>query len=579
MLWWQYLLLANLYLALFFGFYVLLLRKETFFQLNRLYLTLSAMLAFVLPLIQADWVQKLFITQQVKYAIYNSPVIVYEIQAAEKSTVSLGQMLSYLYLAGLAVVSLRFVWQIVMLRRLMQQQTEGAYAFFNKVNVHGELSEHAVVSAHEEVHVRQWHSADVLLIELISIVAWFNPVIYLYRKAIKHTHEFIADKLVIDAGADKADYALLLLNQTLNVPAHSMITPFFNHSLLKQRILMLQKSRSARVKLLKYGLSAPLFVVMLILSSATIDDSQTIERLNFKANEVLGTPLKTVIATTSDQIVSIVDSVREEGMQPANRAIVKFPPPPPPTVKDTVPAKDKPVFTAVEKNPEFPGGLEAFGRYLSTNIKYPKADRDANRQGRVFLQFIVEEDGGLSGLKVLRGITATMDAEAMRVLKASPKWMPGLQNGKPVRVLYTVPIQFSLANANEDKSKTVNDTIKYGYSPASSNYKGTAPTITFREARPQTYPARVEKLVITGRPANRQDTANTFSISYRKPDTINLASPALILLDGKVISKAQMAIVPPSSIKSIDVLKSDAATVIYGEKARNGVILIKSKSK
>src|SRR5207302_7439961 len=128
------------------------------------------------------------------------------------------------------------------------------------------------------------------IIEAILIVNWFNPVVYLYRFAIKHIHEFIADRQAIKAGTDKTDYALLLLSQTFNAPAHRLVNPFFNKSLLKQRILMLQKNKSHHVALIKYGLTAPLFVLMLILSSATVNNSKTIRLLNKKAEWVFLTP-------------------------------------------------------------------------------------------------------------------------------------------------------------------------------------------------------------------------------------------------------------------------------------------------
>jgi len=102
------------------------------------------------------------------------------------------------------------------------------------------------------------------------------------------------------------------------------------------------------------------------------------------------------------------------------------------------------VFTVVEKAPNFPGGTKAFGTYLSKNIKYPAADRENNVQGKVFVSFIVEPDGGLSEVSAIRGPSEAMKTEAVRVVKNSPKWIPGAQNGKKVRVQYTVPINFAL---------------------------------------------------------------------------------------------------------------------------------------
>jgi len=101
-------------------------------------------------------------------------------------------------------------------------------------------------------------------------------------------------------------------------------------------------------------------------------------------------------------------------------------------------------LTMVEQMPEFPGGEKALMKYLSTNIKYPRIATENGVQGRVYINFVVDKDGGISNAKVVRGVDASLDAEAMRVVKAMPKWIPGKQNGETVRVSYTIPINFVL---------------------------------------------------------------------------------------------------------------------------------------
>jgi protein TonB len=103
------------------------------------------------------------------------------------------------------------------------------------------------------------------------------------------------------------------------------------------------------------------------------------------------------------------------------------------------------IFTAVENEPAFPGGLAAFGRYLEKNIKYPAVARENNTQGKVIVSFVCERDGSLTDVHVARGIGDGCDEEAMRVIKNSPHWKPGIQNGRPVRVAYSVPIAFTLS--------------------------------------------------------------------------------------------------------------------------------------
>ena len=103
------------------------------------------------------------------------------------------------------------------------------------------------------------------------------------------------------------------------------------------------------------------------------------------------------------------------------------------------------IFTAVENNPEFPGGDAAFNKYLGSHIRYPNVAKENGTQGRVFISFVVERDGSLTDLKIVRDPGSGLGDEAVRVLKSSPHWKPGIQNGKPVRVAYTVPVTFSLA--------------------------------------------------------------------------------------------------------------------------------------
>jgi len=112
------------------------------------------------------------------------------------------------------------------------------------------------------------------------------------------------------------------------------------------------------------------------------------------------------------------------------------------TVKNN---EDNRIFTSIEHVPEFPGGLNAFGSYLGRSIVYPKSAIDHHIQGRVIISFIVERDGSLSDIKVIRGVSPDIDNESLRVMRACPKWKPGTQNGRTVRVAYSVPISFSLS--------------------------------------------------------------------------------------------------------------------------------------
>jgi TonB family protein len=457
MTWWHYLLLVNIYLTLFFGFYALLLRRETFFQLNRVYLVGAAVLSFFIPLIQARWVQDLFITQQVQSTIYQTSGadIIVAFEPIKDNPVTVGEIMTLLYAAGAALLAIRLIWQLFQVKQLMSKPSKEAYSFFKTIKAGEETHGQDVIIRHEEVHAEQWHSADVLIIEAVMIINWFNPVVYLYRFAIKHVHEFIADRQALEAGTSKADYALLLLSQTFDAPAHQLVNPFYNHSLLKQRIMMLQKDKSQRIKLAKYGLSAPLFILMLILSSATINNSKAVTAIDTHAERVFEKSAVSVIPDELPQVITknmelevVPQDITDESQPGLQMLDLKRAPY---TKADTVPDA---VYTAVQRSPTFPGGDKGFGTYLSKSIKYPAEARDKNVQGRVIATFVVEKDGSLTGVKIVRGIGSGADEEALRVLKISPKWIPGMQNGKPVRVQYSVPISFALAIETDKENKS-----------------------------------------------------------------------------------------------------------------------------
>lgn len=106
-------------------------------------------------------------------------------------------------------------------------------------------------------------------------------------------------------------------------------------------------------------------------------------------------------------------------------------------------ANDTTIYNKVDKDPEYNGGVEKLNKFLSDNLIYPKDDGEQTIQGKVIVTFIIEKDGSLSNLKIVRGLSPKIDKESLRVLMLSPNWIPGFINGYPVRCLYTLPLQFS----------------------------------------------------------------------------------------------------------------------------------------
>lgn len=467
----NYLLQTNLYLILFMGFYTLVLKNETFFRQNRIYLNTSTLLSFIIPFINSNWFQELFITQKLRETIVPTQMI-YEtvIVSANEGTKNwaIGDVILWVYAGVMAILLLRFLFRLALLNSKLQPKKGAAYSFFNTMVVDRELPESGIIIDHEKVHMREWHSADVLFIELGSIINWFNPVVYLYKKEIRHIHEFIADEEAASGMHSKSDYALLLFSNTLGVQPNQLSNNFFNNSLLKRRIIMLNKNKSHRTGLWKYGFSVPLFVLMLIFSAAAASSENNILSIDAKKN----LPILDIIS--HPEIGSL--SQKENG-NPLNKQSVSpgsgkkvsddakilkkhiggnIKNPKSATVRDTIPSRKKNEitdFASVDVLPEFPGGMKGWGEYLQSTLKYPDELRKNKITGRVILSFIVLKNGSITDVKVLRGIGGGADEEAVRVVKESPKWKPGILKGEPVNVAYTMPIFFQLAS-NPPAEKT-----------------------------------------------------------------------------------------------------------------------------
>jgi hypothetical protein len=273
--WPSYLLQINIYLVLFYAFYTLVLQSETFFKWNRIFLVASGSLSFLIPAIQLNWAKSLsskeimLVKEVITINSDTKPEVHLLSNQLAADSITTGEYFAVIYFLGVFVCLCKFAWQLL---REVQAQS-----FFRRIKVSDNLPSKDLIVQHEEVHARQFHSADVIYFELLSIINWFNPVVYAYKKSVKYIHEFIADEEVSNK-SNKSDYALLLISNAFGIKKEQLTNNFYNQSFLKKRITMLHKMKSRKTALLKYGLSAPLFVGMLIFSSATIEKSKMVQK-------------------------------------------------------------------------------------------------------------------------------------------------------------------------------------------------------------------------------------------------------------------------------------------------------------
>lgn len=408
--WIIYMLLVNCSLLLFYLFYKLVLERETFFRLNRFYLITAALSAILIPLIPHHWLSpptEIFKEVHAReILIMLSEVSVSPLKSGTPGWVAIA---ASIYLSGVVFFTLKLIWRLVQLRKTMSEPISGkAFSFFGFKRVDSNLDGAEIIDRHEEVHIRHVHSADIIFFEILAIICWFNPIIYAYKKSIIQVHEFYADEIAAAHQGDKAAYAMLLLSKALRVESQVLTNSFFNEPLLKTRIHMLNKRKSAKPAVLKYALFVPLCAGTLLLTSATLTKEKT------SGNSLTG--LNSYFTTS-----------------PLN----------PYSLQQQEPGKVY-EFVKTDTPPEFPGGMKKFYEYLGASIKYPESAAKNKLEGRVFLSYIVEKDGKISNVKVEKGLNAAMDAEAVRVLTESPDWIPGKVNNTAVRVKFNIPINFGL---------------------------------------------------------------------------------------------------------------------------------------
>src|SRR5690606_34786803 len=311
------------------------------------------------------------------------------------------------------------------------------FSFFNTVFIGSNILQrkHDHIIKHELVHVKQRHSWDLLFFELLRIVFWFNPLVYIYQSRITELHEFIADSRAVKNC--KKEYCQMLLQDTFQTEQLSLVNQFFNHSLIKKRIVMLQKSTSKKIWQLKYLLLIPVITIILLYTSCEAEQQSKFDQNRSSSIEEKVSQLETVIA---DEEVSPELQRRLLNLAAkANNVNI---------AED--PNVDVP-FTLVDKKPSFKTpcadgttDFDCFKIKLDDHVRrtfeYPKEALDNKMQGRVYVNFRINTDGKISVLNS-RAPGPALDAEARRIIRAIPELNPGLDaDGNPVSVTFAYPI-------------------------------------------------------------------------------------------------------------------------------------------
>lgn len=434
-----YLVRSGICLMVFYLIYFLFFRKETFFQVSRFYLLSAAILSLIIPLIpiSLQWTNGNTVYYYVLETITVGSGVV---ESTINNHIGVFEAILIVYFTGLSLFFLRFVFQLFQLMLLVRKngidRKEGIrlvyidknispFSFFNLLFInkamYNEENREEIIE-HEKIHIDQKHTYDLILLEFVTMVQWFNPVVWFYRNSVKSTHEFLADEGVLLKGYDSSTYRNLLLNLSMGIQVNGLANNF-NHSLLKRRIIMMTKTKGKAGWRLFMALPSALVLAFIF--------SITFSNLAFaQADE--------------DDPPPPPKELTADGEKEA---------PPPTQVNDIKPVGEEVSYKEVEEAPEFKGGQKELVNFIVKNITYPEKARQAGITGTVYISYVIEKNGEVTNAKVKRGIGGGCDEEALRIINLMPPWEPGKTKGEPVRVAMTLPLIFNLDDGPKKSDK------------------------------------------------------------------------------------------------------------------------------
>jgi TonB family protein len=481
----NYILEANLSLLLFLLTYRLILSNETNFRFPRFFMLAAIAVSLLFPLIKigttsqalppvtsvvpANWLPEVVISANGAANAVMTTNVAYDVW----------QVASWIYLLGavlflgilffqlrkiLKLIRVNSGYRINNLKIIETDEDIPTFSFFHLISIGNAKNlsdtEKQQIIRHESVHSQQLHSIDILLTTVLQIVFWFNPFIVLYKKIFVQLHEFEADARAVE-NSDVNKYCSLLARVALQ-SVHFPIASHFNQSLTLKRINMIRTIKKSirpwKFAVLLAVTSVSFFIISCQdqiaddLSKSTISqtsdyppvvkadmDAYMQDHKDAKLTYMEGVPseIDQLAKSLEGQkfVVNTYDissgGLVKKGLLLSN--VLQF--------ADQLQTGDK-IFMVVEQQPEFVGGYDAMRNFIRTNMHYPEDAKVAGKNGTVYVSMVINEDGSVTDTKVLRGVFPSLDAESARVISIMPKWKPGMQNGKAVRVRFNLPVRW-----------------------------------------------------------------------------------------------------------------------------------------
>lgn len=441
----EYAVLTTLYWSAFYGLYALALRRHTFFRLNRGYLIAALAAGLALPMLDGIYGQQPETAEAPVF--YVAPVVAgFDALNTWEAVITAAPVeeafpwktvLLIIYLVGAAFGLVRLsiglsklwkLWQsgertrIGGRRVVLTRSPHLPFSFANTIflwrNDQWTPEEEADILRHEQAHISDGHTADVLLLELLRIVFWFSPPLYLYRNALRLVHEYIADAEVLRT-RNRSEYGRLLLRQA--VPGLQISIAHSFHSSLKQRISMMTKTKSKAAARWQYLVALPLTLGLMLLFSQRSAIAAALPELPAITME---------IGDTTDVYKMVEEMPRFSGCEEEA------------TVEARKACADKKMLEFIYKN-----------------LHYPAPAREKKIEGIVVVSFIIEKDGSVSNAEIKREIGGGCGEETLRVIGLMPQWIPGKQKGEVVRVQMNLPVRYKLDTATDQKEVIADHSI------------------------------------------------------------------------------------------------------------------------
>ena len=474
-------------IAVFYMFYRLMLARETFHHVNRLVLLLTAVASYVLPLCVITIHETVTIERTANVAVG-----AWQAEAAvEQPAMPLWQIvLPILFIIGVALTLFHTLWSLFRIIRLIKHseqhpQEDGtivcvtgnaalspfSWMHYIVMNRSDYETNDATILAHERGHICLRHSWDLILVDTLTALQWFNPAMWMLRSDLRAIHEYEADAAVLSQGINARQYQYLLITKAAGIGGYSLVNGI-SHSTLKNRINMMLHTKSNRRSLLKLLALLPIVGITLAVNAEKVVDV----RYDGPQKQITKKGRKNATINMGvDKTILVVETDETKAETPeTNTAVGTFEP------------VQGDVFDVVEEMPQYPGGPQALFEFLSNNVKYPE---EAEKAGM---------------------------------------WKPGKQNGKVVRVKYTVPLSFHFDSTGEKED---------------------------------------DHLVSKDGTITEIDVENG-STTVTRP---------LFIVDGKIMDNEKVYSIDPKTIERLDMLKDRSAIEKYGEKAKDGVVIITLK--